>query len=476
MEYMQLSMDDYIQSKNEIKQELGGVVKSFVRIGWQLTRIDKSGAYKHDGYNTIAEFARAEYGMNPSGVSRFMKVYEKYSVPGDTPELKEQYREFKFNNLVEMLQLPEEDQQIFHPEDKREDIRELKDFNKENESNPMNLLDWKSAQSTEDKLHATIQEFFREKTGILNTLYSSEAYQSGNIKEMAQIVNPGDSMSYRKGTVFLMFHQEDITVKIFNGEMRNISWDQFFAYTQEIFAEAAAGAKTYENYFGIPEETHDPTLKEIPKPTPKPVSNPIPKHDVRPEPEIAPAQQPEPVEKVENSVDKSQKTAVEQKEENSRVNTMQEQVSEEPKTASENVEKSQETALSEPEPQIPGQDNIINHPEYMPKSAGEPADQKESEPETESKQPSEHENIDTNKIVEEEPEIAPAQSEPEEPAAGPMTRKEYIDTLTSYGTAEYMAKAMKSFSNETYNTLLHTIFWHEWLQGKVDHNGRTWEE
>lgn len=211
MEYMQLSMDDYIQSKNEIKQELGGIVKSFVRIGWQLTRIDKSGAYKHDGYNTIAEFARTEYGMNPSGVSRFMKVYEKYSVPGDTPELKEQYREFKFNNLVEMLQLPEEDQQIFHPEDKREDIRELKDFNKENESNPMNLLDWKSAQSTEDKLHATIQEFFREKTGILNALYSSEAYQSGNIKEMAQIVNPGDSMSYRKGTVFLMFHAETIS-------------------------------------------------------------------------------------------------------------------------------------------------------------------------------------------------------------------------------------------------------------------------
>lgn len=303
MEYMQLSMDDYIQSKNEIKQELGGIVKSFVRIGWQLTRIDKSGAYKHDGYNTISEFARTEYGMNPSGVSRFMKVYEKYSVPGDTPELKEQYREFKFNNLVEMLQLPEEDQQIFHPEDKREDIRELKDFNKENESNPMNLLDWKSAQSTEDKLHATIQEFFREKTGILNALYSSEAYQSGNIKEMAQIVNPGDSMSYRKGTVFLMFHQEDITVKIFNGEMRNISWDQFFTYTQEIFAEAAAGAKTYENYFGIPEETHDPTPKEIPKPTPKPVSNPTPKHDVRPEPEIAPAQQPESVENVEKTVD-----------------------------------------------------------------------------------------------------------------------------------------------------------------------------
>lgn len=472
MEYMQLSMDDYIQSKNEIKQELGGMVKSFVRIGWQLTRIDKSGAYKHDGYNTIAEFARTEYGMNPSGVSRFMKVYEKYSIPGDTPELKEQYREFKFNNLVEMLQLPEEDQQIFHPEDKREDIRELKDFNKENESNPMNLLDWKSAQSTEDKLHATIQEFFREKTGILNTLYSSEAYQSGNIKEMAQIINPGDSMSYRKGTVFLMFHQEDITVKIFNGEMRNISWDQFFTYTQEIFAEAAAGAKTYENYFGIPEEIHDSTPKEIPKPAPKPVSNPIPEHDVHPESEIAPAQQPESVENVEKAVDnheKSQETAVPEKEGSVPGNPKAEPHSETPESQIENIEKSQETALPEPESQIPGQDSIENHPEYMP----EP----EEQPESNLKPELQEDHLgEANEMVPEVPEIAPAQSNSEITEVIPKTRKDYIDTLTAYGTAEYIAKSMRQFANKTYSTLLDPAFWNEWLNGKVDHNGRPWED
>lgn len=472
MEYMQLSMDDYIQSKNEIKQELGGIVKSFVRIGWQLTRIDKSGAYKHDGYNTIAEFAKTEYGMNPSGVSRFMKVYEKYSVPGDTPELKEQYRKFKFNNLVEMLQLPEEDQKIFHPEDKREDIRELKDFNKENESNPMNLLDWKSAQSTEDKLHATIQEFFREKTGILNTLYSSEAYQSGNIKKMAQIINPGDSMSYRKGTVFLMFHQEDITVKIFNGEMRNISWDQFFTYTQEIFAEAAAGAKTYENYFGIPEETHDSTPKEIPKPTPKPVSNPIPEHDVHLEPEIAPAQQPESVENVEKTVDnheKGQKTAVPEKEDSVSGKPKADSYSEAPESQPENIEKSQETALPESEPQIPGQDSIENHPEYMP----EP----EEQPESNLKPELQEDHLgEANEMVPEVPEIAPAQSNSEITEVIPKTRKDYIDMLTAYGTAEYIAKSMRQFANKTYSALLDPVFWNEWLNEKVDHNGRPWED
>lgn len=443
MEYMQLSMDDYIQSKNEIKQELGGIVKSFVRIGWQLTRIDKSGAYKHDGYNTIAEFAKAEYGMNPSGVSRFMNVYERYSLPGDTPELQEQYKDFKFAQLTEMLQLPEEDRQIFHAEDKREVIRELKDFNKENENNPMNLLDWKSAQNTEDKLKATIQEFFHEKQGVLNTLYSSEAYQAGNIKGMSQIINPGDSMSYRKGTVFLMFHQEDITVKIFNGEMKNITWEQFFAYTQEIFAEAAAGNRTYENYFGIPEEAPaEPEKEEI---------SPTTEQSVRPEPKIAPAQpEPtkEPVEKVDNSVDKCQKTAVEEKEELRTESTVLKPDFQTSEPKPKNTGKSQEIPLSEPEPQIPGQDNIQNHPEYMP----EPVTEQDVRPESE---------------------IAPAQSE--QPVESPITRKTYMDSLTAYGTADYLAKAMRSFANKTYNMLLDPAFWERWLNEKVDHNGRRWE-
>ena len=39
MEYIQLNMDDYIQCKNDIKNNLGTIVKSFVRIGWQLSRI-----------------------------------------------------------------------------------------------------------------------------------------------------------------------------------------------------------------------------------------------------------------------------------------------------------------------------------------------------------------------------------------------------------------------------------------------------
>ena len=51
MEYTQLTMDlgQYRAAKEEIKNDLAGIVKSFVRVGWQLWRISMSEAYKQDG-------------------------------------------------------------------------------------------------------------------------------------------------------------------------------------------------------------------------------------------------------------------------------------------------------------------------------------------------------------------------------------------------------------------------------------------
>lgn len=319
MEYIQLTMDDYIQSKEEIKKDLGGIVKSFVRIGWQLTRISNSEAYKMDGYKTIAEFAKEEYDMNPSGVTRFMQVYEKYSVPGDTPELQEKYRDFNFSQLTEMLQLTEEERDMFRPESKREDIREYKNFAKENENNPDNLLNWQ--QEPQDAVGKTILEFFRNNKDTLNELYGSEAYTSGDIKEMAEIVNPSGNRHYRHKTVFMMMYDynQGLMINEFGKSQESMKWEKFFAITQEIFKDAAAGSRTWEAYF-------------------------------------APAQKEEQAEERE-----------EQKEEKT------EEPAEEPK---EEIQAEQEELSDE---QIPGQDSIENHPEYMPEPEIAPA-QPEFEP------------------------------------------------------------------------------------------------
>lgn len=313
MEYTQLTLDDYIQCKNDIKNNLGSIVKSFVRIGWLLTRIDKSGAYKNDGYSTIYEFAQAEYGMNKSGTSRFKKIYEKYSVPGDTPELKDEYKDFNQSQLTEMLQIPEEDYAMLHPEANKEDFRELKRFNRENDSNPENLWSWKEAKTPEEKIKATVQEFFRENKEILNDLYGKNL----SVKELAEEICPSGSRSYRKGTVFLMFYSLDqgIMVKIFGEAPTKMTYQEFTDHTKQVFDAAAAGDETWDNYFGERNVEPNKTLEE-------------PDHSGEVT-EMAPEQ----------NMELSEQTPS---------NT------------------GQESDISGQDDQIPGQDNIQNHPEYMP--------------------------------------------------------------------------------------------------------------
>ena len=312
MEYTQLTLDDYIQCKNDIKNNLGTIVKSFVRIGWLLTRIDKSGAYKNDGYSTISEFAQAEYGMNKSGTSRFMKIYEKYSVPGDTPELRDEYKDFNQSQLTEMLQIPEEDYEMLRPEGNKEDFRELKRFNKENDSNPENLWSWKEAKTPEEKLKAAIQKFFRENKEILNDLYGKNL----SVKNLAEEICPSGSRSYRKGTVFLMFYSLDqgIMVKIFGEAPTKMTYQEFADHTKQIFDTAAAGGRTWDSYFGERNAEPGKTLGEA-------------DHS-------------------------GEDTAM---------------------VPGQNME------ISEQDDQIPGQDNIQNHPEYMPEPKVAPAQRTEEQ-------------------------------------------------------------------------------------------------
>ena len=50
MEYVQMTLDDWVQMKQKLKQELLGVKQSFVRIGYALRQIDDQKLYEQDGY------------------------------------------------------------------------------------------------------------------------------------------------------------------------------------------------------------------------------------------------------------------------------------------------------------------------------------------------------------------------------------------------------------------------------------------
>lgn len=250
MEQLRLTLPELEQEEQGIRENLGGIVKNFVRAGWHLSRIDRSGAYRLKGYSSITEYARETFGMTPDGVSRFIHVYEKYSVQGDTPELREEYRDFKFSQLTEMLQLPEKDYVMIRPETKREDIRALKKFNKQSEHNPDNLLNWQ--QEPDDIIREAVKDFFFSRKKDLNGIYEQYGigpYPEEDIKKMARFLYHEKKKKFQNDRIFLMLYPDQVFIKSSDGELHDITWTEFFQVMGTIFDSSAAGKDTWENYF-----------------------------------------------------------------------------------------------------------------------------------------------------------------------------------------------------------------------------------
>lgn len=250
MEQLRLTLPELEQEEQGIRENLGGIVKNFVKTGWHLSRIDRSGAYKLKGYHSVTEYARETFGMAPDGVSRFIHVYEKYSIQGDTPELREEYRDFNFSQLTEMLQLPEEDHTMIRPETKREDIRDLKKFNKQSQNNPDNLLNWQ--QDPDDIIREAVKEFFKAREKDLNEIYDQYGvgpYPEEDIKKMARLLYHEKKKKFQTNRVFVMLYPDQVFIKSSDGELHDITWPEFFQTMGSIFDGSAAGKDTWENYF-----------------------------------------------------------------------------------------------------------------------------------------------------------------------------------------------------------------------------------
>ena len=239
MEYVQMTLNDWVQIKQKLKQELLGVKQSFVRIGYALRKIEGQRLYEQDGYKSIAEFAKAEYGLEPSTTSRFMSINREYSVDGYSETLRPEFADLGRSQLEEMLKLPDSDRQMIQPETSREDIRELKRFNKA-----------EPAAGVADDIHQLVEKFYKDNPDILNEVFSEPEFEEQTIKRFAEIVNPGGNRSYKKGLYFLMMYESRVAVKKFGDTPQDMTWWQFYLITMDIFGQAAAGPKTWQKYFG----------------------------------------------------------------------------------------------------------------------------------------------------------------------------------------------------------------------------------
>ena len=386
MEYVQMTLDEWVRMKQKLKEELLGVTQSFVRIGFALRQIDDQKLYERDGYKSVAEFAEKECGLNGTTTSRFMAINREYSVDGYSDRLRPEFAGLGRSQLEEMLKLPEEDRSMIQPETAREDIRDLKRFNKT-----------QPPAGEADDILELVRKFFEDNLGILSDL-RKEGFPGADAGTLAEIVNPAGNRSYKKGLYFLVMYENRVAVKKFGQTPQDMTWEEFF----RIAAEVTEDLEEPEEPKAEPEQPRAGRKKEAP-----------------------PA-----------------KEAKGKKEDLKKEDPAGQQAEGEEEPAGQQAKDGEAPARQ--------QEEGLETAETQKADAVAPA-QKTEDCE------------------------APPAGEPEVVEKSFGTRKDYLDTLTEYGAADYLARAWKE-EPKFREALEDTEKLYNWMKEEVDDKGRSLEE
>lgn len=263
-EYTQITIDKWMQWKEDIRNKLAETAGNFVYIGYRLKQIRDSGMY--DGADDIFEFAEKEYGLGKSTVSRFIAINEKYSEGGNSLELKEEFRNFSSSKLSEMLTLPDNEIQLITEKTTIREIRELKNFNAQTLEAADETTHPAGAASEQEwtPLEKCLIDFFKMMKETLNGVMRYLEADPPEYKQAAEIMAPSGQASYRKGIVFLFLYDWNTGIKyklMTEPEPVSMSWMELLNTVYHIFG-ACNPADVWTDFYGEPEAPKEEPQKE----------------------------------------------------------------------------------------------------------------------------------------------------------------------------------------------------------------------
>lgn len=226
-EYHQITLNEYISIKEDIKRRLNHLAESFVAIGYRLKQIRDTEAYRQDGYNTIYEFAEKELGLTKSPTSRFMAINDKYSIGGNSLELREEFIGLGKSRLSEMLTMDPEDYVLITNQTSIKDIREIKRMEKAAEDN---------------EVLTKFQEVLRKEYASPDR--RKELIEIANAKcidDIKAAVIPEGYRLMKKGVLVIKFEDEKITVRTMGvSGVQELTWSEILNEYDQAFDLGAA--------------------------------------------------------------------------------------------------------------------------------------------------------------------------------------------------------------------------------------------
>ena len=226
--YHQMTINEYMSIKEDIKRRLNYLAESFVAIGYRLKQIRDSEAYRQDGYDTIFEFAEKELGLTKSPTSRFMAINDKYSVGGNSLELREEFIGLGKSRLSEMLTMDPEDYILVTDKTSVKEIREIKRMEK--------------AAGEEERELAKFQEVLREEYRTPNRRKELiEIANATSIDDLKAAIIPEGYRLMKKGLLAIKFEDEKIIVRTMGViGVQELSWDEILDEYEQAFELSAA--------------------------------------------------------------------------------------------------------------------------------------------------------------------------------------------------------------------------------------------
>lgn len=268
-EFTQITLDEWVQWKEDIREKLKETAGNFVHIGYRLKQIRDSGML--DGAADIFEFAQREYGLGKSTVSRFIAINEKFSEGGNSLELKKEYQNIGSSKLAEMLTLPDAECMMITEKTTVKDIRELKNFIRQQDSVEQEETEeeWEERKLT--PLQKCLEDYFRGKKEMLNRVV--KAIYEDDWKEAAELMNPSGAGTHKKGICFLFMYDFNTGVKaklLTSPQPIAMSWRDVLLDVYDIYGTLfeRGDEDVYTAYYGE-EKVEEKAPEEEPKKEPE---------------------------------------------------------------------------------------------------------------------------------------------------------------------------------------------------------------
>lgn len=218
----------YTEFREELRSELKRTAEGFVRIGYLLRVARDTDILKASGYSGLEDFARGEFDLDKTQVSRFIRINERFSEGGNSDKLMTGYADFGVRKLGLMLTLPDVINEELSPEYTVDEINSIKEtYDEEKKVSPLeDYMEQQEAKAEEDKaaalaetdiLSAVIYQIGHESPDLFKQMYESEDLIGDT--DLFSVLAPGGEATHKvriKGVGALLITCNDKTIAVTN--------------------------------------------------------------------------------------------------------------------------------------------------------------------------------------------------------------------------------------------------------------------